>query len=270
MVVRHLSPRSRAWLYGLSIGLAVVMLDVFLHGPLVRLDLWVIQYDGQEQHPWLDPVAQVYDKVAQRSVGVPILLIVAGILGRKHRTWRPLVLAFYSVASLNLVVGTMKVLIGRSETETGNSELFTGSAIFPSGHSSNVVLTGGLIVYLIRRYSKNPPTRQMIIVVAVMTALTVATSIYIGSHWVTDLVGGALVGGLLLQAVVIIDRATMKPQLPALAKVVVPSGGLRHEHDRDGVDAVPLAGRRLGRVVEEMPEVRSAPAAPDLRPTHAE
>lgn len=280
--MRHLSRRSRGWLFGLAAALMLVLLDVFLQGPLVRLDLWVIQYDGERQHPALQSAAQIYDKVGQRSIGIPILLIVAGILGRRHRTWRPVWLAVTTVLILNLVVGAMKVLIGRAETETGNVDVFAGGVIFPSGHSSNMVLTGGLIVYLVRRYTKNPPTRLLVAVVAVLTTLTIATSIYIGSHWVTDLIGGVLVGGLLLQAVIVIDRSTTKPPRsplpsmtgPAVARnpatdVVLPSGrpgGL--ERDRDGVDAVPITGRRLRRVIEEVAEVRSAPPAPHFRAAH--
>ncbi len=44
---------------------------------------------------------------------------------------------------LNVVVGAMKVLIGRAETETGSVDVLSGGIIFPSGHSSNMVLTGG-------------------------------------------------------------------------------------------------------------------------------
>ena len=272
--MRFLSSRSRRWLVGLAIALALVIADVFLQGPLVQLDLWAIQYDGQKQHPALDTAAQLYDKVGQRSVGIPILLLVAGVLGRRHRTWRPVLLAALTVLGLNLVVGAMKMLIGRSETETGEVDVFAGGVIFPSGHSSNMVLTGGLIIYLVRRYAERPPTRLLVIIVTILTTLTVATSIYIGSHWVTDLLGGALVGGLLLQAVIVIDRATSKaePTGPLPSTPPSPRSGGRNglERDRHGVDAVAVTGGGLGGIVEEVAEVRPAPPAPDLRTTHAE
>lgn len=266
-----LSARGRSGLAVLATALTLVIIDIFVGGPLVHLDLWVHHWDGERSIPSLDAAAWVYDKVGQRTVTIPLLLLVAGYFGRRHRTWRPVVLAVMTVLALNLVVGAMKILIGRSETETGNPDVLNGGMIFPSGHSSNMVLSGGLIIYLFIRYTKNPPVRAMVAGVAAATSLTIATSLYIGSHWVSDLIGGALVGGLLLQSVVVFDRATrfIRTSPPALVARSPLLQGLL-EADGDGVDAVPVSGGSLGRVVEDMPEVRPAPPAPDLRTTHAD
>jgi membrane-associated phospholipid phosphatase len=187
----------------------LVTLDVFVQGPLTQLDKALQGWDGEAEQPGLQDAAWVYDKMGQRSVLVPILLVVAGVFARRHRTWRPVVLAVVSFVALNVVVGAMKILIGRSETETGDPSVFDGGVIYPSGHSSNMVLTGGLIIYFFWRYAKDPPLRRLTVLVAVLTTLTCITSLYVGSHWLTDLVAGALVGGLLLQLVILFDRATV-------------------------------------------------------------
>jgi membrane-associated phospholipid phosphatase len=265
----------------LSAGLFLVIVDVFVQGPLVELDLWVHRFDGQRQYPGLNRAAIIYDHVGQRGVLIPLLLIVAGVLAWRHRTWRPVSLAVFCVVSLNVAVGAMKILIGRAETETGSPDVLTGGVIFPSGHSSNMVLTGGLIIYLLRRYTERPPVRLLAVVVGVATTLTCLTSIYIGSHWVSDLIGGMLVGGLLLQAVIVFDRATMRARLrdsalpvspPAVpSRIPVPALLLgRFQADRHGVDAVAVPRRRLGGVVEDVPEVRTAASAADLRAPHSE
>jgi membrane-associated phospholipid phosphatase len=272
-----LSPRGRTWLALLSAALFLVLVDVFIQGPLVKLDLWVIQFDGQKTFPALDRAAWIYDKAGQRSVLFPLLLVVAGVLSWRHRSWRPVCLAAFTFVSLNLVVGAMKVLIGRAQTETGSVDVLSGGVIFPSGHSSNMVLTGGLIIYLLRRYTERPPVRLLTIVVSVATTLTCATSIYIGSHWVSDLIGGMLVGGLLLQAVIVFDRATVRARLlreRRIAGLILEPGPVlrprRLQAYRHGVDAVAVPRRRLGGVIEDVPEVRTAASAADLRPPHPE
>ncbi len=269
---RMLSARGRTWIAMLLVGLVLVVVDIAVQGPLTALDRLLQEWDGEESIPWLRYVAWPYDKLGQRSVLLPTLLVVAGVLGRRHRTWRPVVLSLVTFALLNLVVGAIKIFIGRAETDTSDPSVFDGGVIFPSGHSSNMVLTGALIIYLLRRYTVDPPVRRLAVLVAVLTTLTSVTSIYLGSHWLTDLVGGALVGGLLFEAVVVFDRATHR------LEGVSPRDLRRDpwlllralESDRDRVDAVSVPGRRLGGVVEDVSEVGPASAAPDLRPPHEE
>lgn len=271
--VKLLGLRGRSWLTGLSVALLLLMVDVFVQGPLVRLDRWVAQFNGRQEVPALSLAADIYDKVGQRTVTIPALLIVAGVLGRRHGTWRPVLLSLWMVLSLNLVVGGLKILVGRAKPSSGSADVLTGGIIFPSGHSSNMVLTGGLIIYLLKRYTDRPPVRRLAIIVAALTTLTVLVSLYRNTHWVTDLIGGALVGGLLLEAVIVSDRATARVRHqrqfwldhPKLQWVL---GRSRLEGDADAVDAEPVAGRGLGGVVEDVPEVRAAAPAADLRPTH--
>jgi membrane-associated phospholipid phosphatase len=246
------------------------MIDIFVQGPLTKLDVAFHTWHSHESIHGLHRWAWLYDKFGQRSVLLPILLVVAGVLARQHRTWRPLVLAFTSFAILNLVVGAMKVLIGRTQTETGNPSVLNHGIIFPSGHSSNMVLTGGVLVYLLLRYAEHPPIRTVIVVWTFLTSLTIATSLYLATHWISDLLGGVLVGGLLLQAVIAFDRKTayVRDDPPAILAPVIRLGLLEPNTDR--VDAEPVAGGSLGGVVEQVPEVRPAPPAPDLRTTHAE
>ena len=267
----QIGARSRAIAVVLTVVLAYVIVDIFVQGPLTQLDIKVNDWNGQTAIPALDEAAKWYDKMGQRSVLVPILLAVAGYFAKKNRTWRPVVLAAMAFLVLNVVVGAMKVLIGRSQTETGDPSVLQGDIIFPSGHSSNMVLTGGVIVYLMLRYARNPPVRRVAALWSLLTTLTILTSIYIGSHWVSDLIGGALVGGLLLQSVILFDIATKdirytRPWWWRRTVALLPF----LETDRDRVDAVPVTGGGLGGVVEEVPEVGAAPGAADLRTTHAE
>jgi membrane-associated phospholipid phosphatase len=234
--------RSRLIAVLLSVSLVYVTVDIFVHGPLTKLDVRLQSWDGQAAIPWLDSAAWAYDKVGQRSVLVPILLLVAGVFARRQRTWRPVVLAAMSFLVLNVVVGAMKLLIGRAETETGNPDVLQGGVIYPSGHSSNMVLTGGVIVYLFLRYARNPPLRWIAGIWSVLTTLTILTSIYVGSHWLTDLIAGALVGGLLLQSVILFDLATAdvrhtRPWWWRWTVALLPF----LETDRHGVDSTPIS-----------------------------
>ena len=266
-----LGARARLVSALLAGSLFVVFVDIVVQGPLTQLDKVVYSWKGRREWPSLVDAAWIYDKMGQRSVLVPILLVVAGAFARRHRTWRPISLALVSFIVLNVVVGAMKILIGRAETETGSVDVFTGGIIFPSGHASNMVLSGGLVVYLFWRYGGDPPLRRLTVLVAALTTLTILTSLYLGTHWLTDLIGGVLVGGLLLQLVILFDRATFQIRHEPVHLLgrdwsFGRGGGL--QPDRDRVDAEPVAGGGLRSVVEDVPQVRAAAAAPDLRAHH--
>jgi membrane-associated phospholipid phosphatase len=264
-----LSRRSRITTVVLGALLVYVIVDICVTGPLTHLDETYYRWHPKETIAGLHSWAWGYDKFGQRSVLLPILLAVAGVLARRHRTWRPVVLAFTSFAILNIIVGAMKLIIGRSETRTGDPSVFNGGVIFPSGHSSNMVLTGGVLVYLLMRYAKHPPVRRVVSGWTILTALTIATSLYLGTHWISDLIGGVLVGGLLLQAVIVFDRKTVhvRDDPPA---ILGPALRLSlFEANADRVSALSIPSRRLGSATEGRPAL-PAPPESDLRSTTAE
>jgi membrane-associated phospholipid phosphatase len=265
-----LSRRSRSVGLALSSGLLYVIVDIFVEGPLTKLDEAFYKWHPHETVAGLHRWAWLYDKFGQRSVLLPILLLVAGVLARRHLTWRPLVLAFTSFAILNIIVGAMKLIIGRSETRTGDPSVFNGGVIFPSGHSSNMVLTGGVLVYLLIRYVEHPPVRRVVALWTVLTAMTIGTSLYLGTHWISDLIGGVLVGALLLQAVIVFDRKTahVRDDPPAILGPAIRLGLFEANGDR--ASPVPIPGRRLGVVTEDLPTALPALPESDLRATTAE
>jgi membrane-associated phospholipid phosphatase len=265
-----LSRRSRITTVVLAALLVYVIVDISVTGPLTHLDKTYYRWHPKENIAGLHSWAWDYDKFGQRSVLLPILLVVAGVLARRHRTWQPVVLAFTSFAILNIIVGAMKLIIGRSQTETGDPSVFNGGVIFPSGHSSNMVLTGGVLVYLLMRYAEHPPLRRVVALWTILTGLTIATSLYLGTHWISDLIGGVLVGGLLLQAVIVFDRKTahVRDDPPAILGPALRLGFFEAKVKRVG--AVTIPGRRLGSVSNHLPEVLPSPPESDLRTTKAE
>jgi membrane-associated phospholipid phosphatase len=176
------------------------------------------------------------------------------------------------VLILNIVVGGMKIIIGRAKPSTGSADVLTGGVIFPSGHSSNIVLTGGLIIYLLKRYADRPPVRLLTVVVVALTTMTVLVSLYRNTHWLTDLVGGALVGGLMLQAIIVMDRATARARHqrqfwldhPGLRWVL---GSSQLEGERNDVDGESVATSGP-RPVDEGSELGNTLPAPSHDPTH--
>lgn len=197
---------------------ALVVVTLLASGPLHAFDRalnapwsqWVLE-------GWRPFFLHVLDRTASRAVGVPILALVALALSRRLRSLRPLVVAAGSVVAVIGLVATMKMVLARPGPATGNPSFFDGGLftggkvgiIYPSGHAADAVLLYGVAVYLLAHYGT--ATRRTVRLlswgVAAITVVTIATSLYLGWHWATDLLGGVVAGGLALRATTLADRA---------------------------------------------------------------
>ncbi|MFF5565347.1 phosphatase PAP2 family protein [Streptomyces sp. NPDC012623] len=72
-------------------------------------------------------------------------------------------------------------------------------AAFPSGHAMTATVTCGLLLWLTYRHGASPWVRRTAVVVAVVSVAGVGfTRLWLGVHWVSDVVGGWLLGGALV------------------------------------------------------------------------
>lgn len=196
-------------------GLVVVTL--LAAGPFQGVDEAAHGHWARRLTPGLQPFVQhVLDPIAGQAVCLPVLLTVAATLAWRHRTWSPLGCAAMAELAFYGGVGLLKVVLARPAPTTDDADLFGGglhqlgwSGIsFPSGHAAEAVLIYGTAVHLVGRWT-DASARTMTTLrlgVGLVTVDAVAVSYYLGWHWISDLVGGLLVGGLLLRLLVEADR----------------------------------------------------------------
>jgi undecaprenyl-diphosphatase len=84
----------------------------------------------------------------------------------------------------------------------------TGNNSFPSGHVLRTAVIYGLIAFVAYRLGLPRRGRTLVVVLAVMlTGLMSIDRVYLGVHWLSDVLGGLLLGGLLLVlAIIWLDR----------------------------------------------------------------
>jgi len=205
---RRQMDRALRWSLLLFIGFLVVTQQLLTNGPLVAYDKEINSQPKPQFEGLAGFILRRLDDLGLRGLTATVLLIAATFIAYKFKTWRPLNLALISLLSLNLVVGTFKLVLGRTKPRDGFDLLHAGGMSYPSGHASNAVLSWGILAYLIYRYAKVDRYQgRLASAGVVLISLTVCVvSLIRHTHWFSDLLGGLFVGSALLVAVIAIDR----------------------------------------------------------------
>ncbi len=201
----------------LFLSYLALTLSVVFNTPIRTFDQWVHKID-MPNFPWIwEFTIRRIDNLGLRGLTAPILIILAIFIGRRFQSWRPLNLAILAILLLNLLVGASKIGFGRTKPRLKIDELFADGLSYPSGHSSNALLTWGLMAYFIYRYTHKEPFQGFRLrwAVAVISLAVCAASILRDTHWVSDLIGGLFVGGAILVLVIAIDRAWPSKKQPS-------------------------------------------------------
>lgn len=192
------SPRALAFWLLLAAYLALTGC-VLVWSPVLTLDETLAGLHLKMHHPGYRQWIFDYAMLGQRGPVTLALLPFFAWIAWRRRSKRPLVLLGTALILLNLTVGVVKYAIGRvGPFRVGDSdvhEIFVaGANIYPSGHVSNAVVMYGLVAWVVA-----PRFRKAAIGLAVFLSVTVGLStIYLRTHWFSDVLGGWLAGGLVL------------------------------------------------------------------------
>ncbi|HEY5833808.1 phosphatase PAP2 family protein [Streptomyces sp.] len=194
--------RTREWLFGLTLAVYVaIVAGVLTTSKLVTLDWQVMLWRPYKQWPQIHAYLDYFVVLGQRGPTAVMVLAWLGWRAWRHRTLHPLLVLGTALLLLNVTVGAVKYGLGRLgphyATTVGSSEMFAGGDIFPSGHTANAVVTWGVLAYL----ATTPQARRLGSVASALLSLGVgATTVYLGTHWVSDVLLGWAAGLLILLA----------------------------------------------------------------------
>jgi membrane-associated phospholipid phosphatase len=253
-------PSWRAITFGIVLVLYLILtLGVMFRSPVLTLDTDLFRLNLRHQYPhWYKPI-YYYVMFGQRGPATLVFLPYFFWVAWRTRTTRPLVMLGVSLILLNASVGVVKLAIGRvGPRQTHNThDILAGGDIYPSGHVSNAVVLYGLIALIAITH------RKLAMSVAVFLSVTVGMgTVYLDTHWFSDVVGGWFAGALVLLAL---------PSVMPFAQRWTDAGidGLRRRFRRRPEPAPPAAGRATEPAPHRVPSVsgpKTGSGAPAQRP----
>ena len=239
---RRGSPVSwRGVAFGVTL-LAYVLLTVgiMVHTPLLDLDNWVYGLHLHVNYPEYNRFVLDYVMLGQRGPATLVFLPYFIWVAWRTQSSRPLVMLGTSLVLLNVSVGVVKLLVGRLGPQQTRlvQQILVGGDIYPSGHVANTVVLYGLIAWITVRH------RALLIAVGVFISATVGLgTVYLNTHWLTDVIGGWLAGALVMLALPTVMPTTQRWTDRAVARY---RARWDRRRQRSAARKPAAAGRRVG------------------------
>ena len=211
-LLRRVSPEE-AFGLSLTIGLILLVLCGWAFGEVLdavidreevaALDSPVTSWLVAHRTPLLTVIMKVVTQLGGLWVLAPLLTIVGLVAALRYRqTDAPGFLAASSLGTAALVAA-IKLLIARPRPRIGAIVATYGGYAFPSGHSAQAVAAYAALAFLIARSVGSWRRRVIVWAAAVMLAAVIGFSrLYLGAHWLTDVLGGFALGGAWLALLV--------------------------------------------------------------------
>jgi membrane-associated phospholipid phosphatase len=191
-----------------AIGLAILMLvslDIQDSAGLATLDRPMLDWFSVHRHEWLTTAMHITTTLVSAEVLLVVAAIVSGVwYWRTRERWRPLLFMF-SFGGAIAVAWVIKLVVERHRPlpDTMLPPLETGFSL-PSIHTFGAAVFVLVLGYLL--YSRQRRGLWLWIGAAVVfTMIAGITRLYLGYHWLTDLVASVGFALIALAIVITID-----------------------------------------------------------------
>lgn len=202
----------------LLIGIAIATIGTWLASEVYEavqggddvavLDRPALDFAMTLRAPGLDAAVTGFTDIAG-TIGMPIVAVLFLVgFTIQRRSWTPLVLLVAASAGSLAMTVAGKDLVGRDRPPRADAvPPYEHSPSFPSGHTLNATVVVGTIVYLLLLRESRRVTRVSTIVIGTAFVVAVGISrVFLGHHWLTDVLAAWALGLAWLALVVTAHR----------------------------------------------------------------
>jgi undecaprenyl-diphosphatase len=132
---------------------------------------------------------------------VPLGLAIGGFFYVRDHNWHPLVMLASAYIGALALYELVKSVVGRARPPLIDQigPVVSGHS-FPSGHATQAMAIWGMVAVVLA--VRSPRVRMPVASAAVLSILLVGFSrVYLGVHWLSDVLAGYALGGVVLAAI---------------------------------------------------------------------
>jgi undecaprenyl-diphosphatase len=179
--------------------------DVLAREELSRADPRVNAFVLGHRTGWLTTIMQTATWLGSSAVIVPLLLATSVYLLRACRDLRAIAHLWAALGGSLILFEAFKSMVGRARPPAAQMILHAGGYAYPSGHTTQAIAVWGLLAFLAVT-GRSPRARRartaVLTIAAAVILLVGASRIYLGVHWLTDVLAGYALGATWLALVV--------------------------------------------------------------------
>ncbi len=189
--------------------LVITLLEVFYNGFLFNLDLSVNSFISKiNSNYFLLIFSKSIGFIFDITIMIVISLIISAFLWIKFSKKESVFFIFTMLLS-GAATFLIKELIMRARPI--NALIFESNSSFPSGHATTAIVFFGLLIYLTLKNSKSRSLKLTTIIISILLILIIClTRLYLNVHWLSDVLGGLLLGAFILTGTIMIMKPSKK------------------------------------------------------------
>ncbi len=175
---------------------------------IALVDQPVLEWILSIRTPTADSAIAFYSNTGGPLMQPILTAIVALFLAWRWRSKTPIVLTVLAAAGSLLLTVVGKTMTGRTRPPLVDAiPPFESSPSFPSGHTLNATVIAGIVCYLLLHWFRTRGLRTFWIVLLSVYAITMGLSrVYLGHHWLTDVIVGWVLGLIWVAVVITLHR----------------------------------------------------------------
>jgi membrane-associated phospholipid phosphatase len=182
----------------LAAGFAAVLEDVLEGDGIAGIDQPAAGWLATHRDLWLTTTLRVVTAAGGPVPLTALAVLTCAAVAWRCRSWPPVVLALVGFSGVGLVIVTAKALVIRNRPHLSFAVIAEDGHghSFPSGHATGIAAIALLSAWMLTRWLITSWTGQVIVWTMAIgsTALIGFSRVYLGVHYVNDVLAGWLLG----------------------------------------------------------------------------